>query len=63
MSATRATHPAEHFGGRKRTGSLLWRRGKWYARLTVDRDGEPVRLIRALGTDSKQRSRKRSSAG
>jgi integrase len=44
-------------GGRQRTGSLLWRRNSYYARLTVDVDGVPTRVIRALGTDSKQVAR------
>ena len=41
-------------GGRPRTGGLFWRNGRAYARLTVDRDGVSVRVVRALNTDSKQ---------
>ena len=41
-------------GGRPRTGGLIWRAGKAYARLTVDKDGVSVRVVRALHTDSKQ---------
>jgi integrase len=43
-------------GGRPRTGGLFRRRGQpqWYARFTVDKDGVPVSVVRALGTDSKQ---------
>ncbi len=39
-------------GGRPRTGGLFWRNGKAYARLTVDKDGVSVRVVRALQTDS-----------
>ena len=43
-------------GGQPRTGGLFRRRGnaQWYARFTVDKDGEAVSVVRALGTDSKQ---------
>ncbi len=41
-------------GGRPRTGGIFWRNGRAYARLTVDKDGVSVRVVRALKTDSKQ---------
>ena len=43
-------------GGRPRTGGIFRRRNnpQWYARFTVDKDGVPVSVVRALGTDSKQ---------
>ncbi len=41
-------------GGRPRTGGLFQRNGQWYARFTATKDGESVRVVRALNTDSKQ---------
>src|SRR3954470_6772447 len=46
-------------GGRPRTGQLIWRKSGWVARLTVEIDGERVRVCRALGTDNKAVARRK----
>ncbi len=42
---------------RERTGGMVKKGNRWYAQLTVDKDGVPIRVMRALGTDSKQVAR------
>lgn len=42
---------------RERTGGMVKKGNRWYARLTIDKEGVPVRVERALGTDSKQVAR------
>jgi hypothetical protein len=46
-------------GGRPRSGQLIWRKSGWVARLTVEIDGERVRVCRALGTDNKAVARRK----
>ncbi len=42
---------------RERTGGLFQRNGQWYARFRTEKDGETIRIVRALHTDSKQVAR------
>jgi len=46
-------------GGRKRTGSLQFRSGTWYAVLTCTVDGETIRKWTNLHTDSKPAARRK----
>jgi len=40
-------------GGRPRTGGLLLKNGQYYARFRTEVDGETIRVVRALGTESR----------
>jgi integrase len=56
---TNETSKKKHAGGRPRTGSLVWRKGGWSARYWTVKDGEPVRVCVALGTDNKTVARRK----
>lgn len=46
-------------GGRPRSGTLEFRRGRWFGRLTITVDGENIRRWFDLGTDSKPVARRK----
>ena len=46
-------------GGRPRTGSLLWSKSGWRARMPLERDGETIRKVVPLGTKDKAVARRK----
>ncbi len=48
-----AEKAASKRGGRPRKGGLIQRNGQWYGRFRTEVDGETIRVVRALGTDSR----------